>query len=205
MIRSLRRPAMESSPSTSTPRGPGRGSLRVVVPARQKDRALGAAGDEELAVDEHSEVTGAQPPPEPVREPGAEGLRRLLRPIPIALRHAAAGGPAPAPPRGPGAEGPRPLPRPIPIALRHAAAGHPDLTHRVRRTGHAGARLHDRDLQVREHAAAPHQAPPVDLAYHGLLTRTTPGHHQGRLGKAIAWVHGTRLEAGWSEGLREPG
>src|SRR5262245_18782699 len=67
---------------------------RVVVHAANDDEILQATRDEELAVVEEAEITGAQKGPFPrVAQLGLECGRRLIRPVPIPRSHARAGYP----------------------------------------------------------------------------------------------------------------
>src|SRR5947207_677151 len=67
--------------------------LRVVVEPAQDDQILDAAGDEQLAVVDQTEVTGAQERPLAGAQVRVEGLRRLLGTLPVPARHARAADP----------------------------------------------------------------------------------------------------------------
>ncbi|CAM5438520.1 hypothetical protein SGRI78S_03953 [Streptomyces griseus subsp. griseus] len=167
------------APAQRVVRGEGRGLqvLRVVVAAPDHDQVLAAAGDVQAAVAHEAVVAGAQVGAGVAGQPGAEGaVRRGVSPVPV----------------------------------RHVLPGDPDLADGALGAGLAALGVGDGEVQVHGDGPAVDHGQPVGrglgetagaegVGAEGpgdVLTGDAPaGHHQGRLGEAVAGEEGVTAEA----------
>ncbi len=142
----------------------------MVAPA-DDDQVLETPRDEQLAIVQEAQVPGAQEGsfagPRLVR---AEGLRRRLRPRPVAARHARAPHPH--------------LAHPVRRAFPQRRRIHDQ--HPLRRRAPPAPHQPVASLRLRfDHRPLP-QRPGIDRPHHRRLRRLAPRHHQRRLGQPVA-------------------
>ncbi len=163
--------------------------LRIVITAADDDQVFDAAGDEEFAVEEESEVARPQKRTVAVGQVRAERVARLLRHFPIARRHARA-----LHPNFADDVGRREL-----LRLRiddhdPLAAGDRAVSHQRPCVGRIVGDRHDAVLLKRRRLKA---------YMHGRAIGPAAGDHQRRFGQAVARIKRLATETAGTERLGE--